>query len=88
MSFCPIRRLTAAFQSQIPADHSLVFFLFLCRTSLFIVCSGLYGLLLVVVCVAFLSAELATNQIPLHYFEVRDRQREENANTQQETPSH
>ena len=83
MSFCPIRRLAAAFQSQIPADHStvqqrgrtLLFFLFLCRTSLFIVCSGLYGLLLVVVCVAFLSAELATNQIPLHYFEVSDRQR-------------
>ena len=47
-------------------------------------CSGLYGLLLVVVCVAFLSAELATNQIPLHYFEVRDRDRErENANPQQ-----
>ena len=40
------------------------------RTSLFIVCSLLYGILLVVVCVVFLTAELVTDSVPLHYFEV------------------
>jgi hypothetical protein len=29
-------------------------------------------LLLVVTCVAFLASEVATNSVPLHYFEVRN----------------
>jgi hypothetical protein len=39
------------------------------RTSLFITISGLYGLFLVVVCIAFLASEVATHSVPLHYFE-------------------
>ena len=48
--------------------NSLVFVY--CRTSLFITISGLYGLFLVVVCIAFLASEVATHSVPLHYFEV------------------
>ncbi len=33
-------------------------------------CSGLYGILLVVICATLLTAEIATHHIPLHYFEV------------------
>ncbi|TRY73432.1 hypothetical protein TCAL_01516 [Tigriopus californicus] len=39
------------------------------KTSLFIVCSGLYALLLIVICATFLTSEIATHSIPLHYFE-------------------
>ena len=45
-------------------------FFFFCRTSLFKGCSALYCLLLVVTCVSFLSSEVVTNSVPLHYFEV------------------
>ena len=46
---------------------------FLLRTSLFIICSGLYAILLVVICATLLAAEIATNHVPLHYFEVREK---------------
>ena len=45
--------------------------LFFSRTSLFITCSGLYGIFLVVFCVSLLATEIATHSVPLHYFEVR-----------------
>ena len=45
-------------------------YFFFCRTSLFKGCSALYCLLLVVTCVSFLSSEVVTNSVPLHYFEV------------------
>ena len=44
---------------------------FFSRTSLFITCSGLYGIFLVVFCVSLLATEIATHSVPLHYFEVR-----------------
>jgi len=46
------------------------FLLLTFRTSLFKGCSALYSLLLVTVCMAFLVSEIATNSVPLHYFEV------------------
>jgi hypothetical protein len=44
--------------------------IFFSRTSLFKGCSALYCLLLVVTCVSFLTSEVVTNSVPLHYFEV------------------
>lgn len=62
---CHIIRVEKKFFSDFP-------FLACCRTSLFITCSGLYGLFLVVVCIAFLASEVATHGVPLHYFEVNN----------------
>ncbi|XP_054167361.1 proton channel OtopLc-like [Oppia nitens] len=39
------------------------------RTAAFIVTSSIYGQLLVVICLAFFTAEIVTLKIPLHYFE-------------------
>ncbi|XP_040571544.1 uncharacterized protein [Lepeophtheirus salmonis] len=39
------------------------------KTSLFITCSGLYGTFVIITCIAFLSAEISTLSVPLHYFE-------------------
>jgi len=39
------------------------------KTSLFIGCSGLYCLILVVGCLVFLTSEIVTHHVPLHYFE-------------------
>lgn len=50
--------------------HTTIMLIFFYRTSLFITCSGLYGLFLFVVCIAFLAAEISTHSVPLHYFEV------------------
>lgn len=50
--------------------QTTIMLIFFYRTSLFITCSGLYGLFLFVVCIAFLAAEISTHSVPLHYFEV------------------
>ena len=39
------------------------------RTSLFITCSCLYAFLLVIICLAFLTSEVVTDNSPLHYYE-------------------
>ena len=39
------------------------------RTSLFITCSCLYAILLVIICLAFLTSEVVTDNSPLHYYE-------------------
>eukprot|EP00090_Calanus_glacialis_P046669 TRINITY_DN9275_c0_g1_i2.p1 TRINITY_DN9275_c0_g1~~TRINITY_DN9275_c0_g1_i2.p1 ORF type:complete len:884 (-),score=100.29 TRINITY_DN9275_c0_g1_i2:461-2989(-) len=39
------------------------------KTSLFITCSGLYAFLLIVICLAFLTSEVVTDNSPLHYYE-------------------
>ena len=49
-----------------------LFSLWTFRTSLFIGCSGLYCLILVVGCLVFLTSEIVTHHVPLHYFEVSE----------------
>jgi len=39
------------------------------KQSLFITCSGLYAFLLIVICLAFLTSEVVTDNSPLHYYE-------------------
>lgn len=51
-------------ERKVNVSHSLY------RTSLFIGCSGLYCLILVVGCLVFLTSEIVTHHVPLHYFEV------------------
>ena len=53
---------------RVTTDINVISFCY--RTSLFITISGLYGLFLFVVCIAFLASEIATHSVPLHYFEV------------------
>ncbi len=40
------------------------------RSSLFITCSALYAFLIIVICIAFLTSEVVTDNSPLHYYEV------------------
>jgi len=39
------------------------------KTSLFITCSFLYAFLLIIICIAFLTSEVVTDNSPLHYYE-------------------
>merc|ERR1719167_1627533 len=39
------------------------------KTSLFITCSALYAFLLIIICLAFLTSEVVTDNSPLHYYE-------------------
>mgnify|MGYP001225222406 CR=1 FL=1 len=58
-------RLTAANKDF----HDCFTDIFVFRTSLFITCSFLYAFLLIIICLAFLTSEVVTDNSPLHYYE-------------------
>lgn len=45
------------------------FIFFYCRTSLFIITSLVYAIILVVVCIAYVLSDVTTHRIPVLYYE-------------------
>jgi hypothetical protein len=54
----------------VPDGTDVLFELCVHRSSLFITCSALYAFLIIVICIAFLTSEVVTDNSPLHYYEV------------------